>query len=292
MNNCIYHAWLPKDCSETLKNLQNIIDDGTFRNTVYNALYQVAKTGRESGGADPRENFQVYVPSYMSFYNEVETACDQFSWNYWGWSTPKLDTNLRKQLNSMTKQVNEQMKLAIGDLSSMGVIFVEGLEEAYEGHRFCESRHTTYDMIDYDTWFWSLYAHFNTPSEGPGDPQNPYSVEAENFQQLLLNFVFPDQDHSAVTVSEDSPPWEWEGAQEKYPTFESLMVGIQQAADVNATGVPINLLRSFHPKGTAFGEHKTHIFGAIVNNRDEVGTSSKEGKYTERCKDVSVASHI
>lgn len=30
-------------------------------------------------------------------------------------------------------------------------------------------------MIDYDTWFWSSYAHSQTTSEGPGDPENPYA---------------------------------------------------------------------------------------------------------------------
>jgi hypothetical protein len=79
LNNCIYRAWFPGDCQDTLTNLQKEIDDGSLREKINYALYQVAHAGRESGGADPREAFQVYVPGYIQFFNEVETACDQFS---------------------------------------------------------------------------------------------------------------------------------------------------------------------------------------------------------------------
>jgi hypothetical protein len=50
--------------------------------------------------------------------------------NYWRWSTPKLTTNLRKQLNGKTRQVNDQTKNAVKDLESMGVTFVDGLDDA------------------------------------------------------------------------------------------------------------------------------------------------------------------
>ncbi|RYP58959.1 hypothetical protein DL769_008738 [Monosporascus sp. CRB-8-3] len=267
LNDCIYQGWRPKDCQATLSALQKEIDDGTLRDKVNYALYQVAHTGRESGGANPRESFQVYVPSYITFFNEVNTECDSIFWSLWPWRRSRLTTQLRQQLNRLTTQVNAVIKAAAEDLERMGVIFVEGLENAYNGHRFCEPGHTNQQMVDYETWFWSQYAPINTPSEGPGDPNNPYPADDLDPAQLLLDFIFPGDNRKVAEVSETSPPWEWEGA-EKFPTFNDLLLAISNAEDINATAVPFNLKRSFHPKATAFAEHKTLIFAAIANNRD------------------------
>ncbi|KAL9106463.1 MAG: hypothetical protein Q9227_008494 [Pyrenula ochraceoflavens] len=285
-------GWFPGDCQETIQGLQKDIDDGTLRDKINYALYQVAHTGRDSGGSNPRENFQVYVLSYLTFFNDVTTPCNDFSWNYWGWSTPKLTTDLRKQLNDLTVAVNGELKKAADDLKSMGVILIDDLEDSYKNHRYCEDRHKTYEMIDYDTWFWSPYAHFNTPSEGPGDPNNPYTAGTENPGQQILDFVFPGQKKNVSTVSEASPPWKWDGA-DKYPSFEALLAAIQDKGNVTTTATPFNMLRSFHPKGTAYGEHKTHVFSAMADNRDVAasgtgGTNTTSSiKYTDRCKDVS-----
>lgn len=251
----------------------------------------MARAGRESGGANPRESFQVYVLSYITFFNDVNTECDSISWFYWWGNEPKLTTQLRKQLNDLTRQVNAEIKAAAADLERMGVIFVDGLEEVYNGHRYCEPGHTNQEMVDYETWFWSQYAHFNTPSEGPGDPNHPYSADNNHDPaQQLVDFVFPGEDRSAATASEESPPWEWEGA-EKYPTFQDLLIAISKAEDdANATSVvPFPMLRSFHPKATAYGEHATLLFAAMADNRDPPATTGNAGgeKYTERCKDVS-----
>jgi hypothetical protein len=66
------------------------------------------------------------------------------------------------------------LRKAAKDLEAMGVDFVEGLDEDYDGHRYCEPSRMSSQMVDYNTWFWSPYAHFQTTSEGPGDPNSPY----------------------------------------------------------------------------------------------------------------------
>ncbi|RYP22868.1 hypothetical protein DL765_001464 [Monosporascus sp. GIB2] len=287
LNDCIYLGWRPGDCQATLSALQKEIDDGTLRDKVNYALYQVAHTGRESGGANPRESFQVYVPSYITFFNEANTECDSISWSLWPWRRSWLTTQLRQQLNRLTTQVNAVIKAAAEDLERMGVIFVEGLEDAYNGHRFCEPGHTNQQMVDYETWFWSQYAPIDTPSEGPGDPNNPYPADDLDPAQLLLDFIFPGDNRKVAEVSETSPPWEWEGA-EKFPTFNDLLLAISNAEDINSTAVPFNLKRSFHPKATAFAEHKTLIFAAVANNRDAATSDNNGANYTERCKDWDI----
>ncbi|KAM4066417.1 GDSL-like lipase/Acylhydrolase family protein [Hirsutella rhossiliensis] len=289
LNACIYRGWFPKDCQTTLGALQKDIDDGSLRDKINYALYEVAHAGRQAGGANPREGFQVYVLSYVTFFNDVNPECDEISWNYWSWSEPKLTTQLRRQLNGLTTKVNELIKAAAKELEPMGVIFVDGLEDAYKGHRYCEPGHTNQEMVDYDTWFWSSYAHVNTPSEGPGDPHNAYSSGNASPAQQLLDFVFPGKNHSTAQALESSPPWEWEGAS-KFPSLQDLQLAVRKAQEdpVTAMGAPFNLLRSFHPKGTAYAEHKTLLFAAMANNRDFVTSGHGGANYTQRCKDWEI----
>ncbi|KAI0114007.1 SGNH hydrolase [Nemania sp. FL0031] len=270
LNNCVYRAWAPADCQTSLQKLQDQINDGTLRDKINYALYQVAHAGRIAGGAVPRESFQVYVLTYITFFNDVDTQCDNICWGYWWWmSNPKLTTQLRQQLNSLTTQVNAIVKAVAQDLERMGVIFVEGLEEAYNGHRFCEKEYTDQEMLSYNTWFWSPYAPVQTPSEGPNDLSGLYTGGGVDPGQSLLDFVFPGENYTMLQLPRTPPPWEWKSA-EKYTTFNDLLIAISNAADDGAdiNAIPYNLLRSFHPKGTAYGEHKTLLFGAIANNRD------------------------
>lgn len=82
LNNCIYRAWLPKDCQSTLNDLTQSLDDGSLRDKINTGLFHVAQAGRQAGGANPRESFQVYVTSYMTFFNQSNTECNDISWNY------------------------------------------------------------------------------------------------------------------------------------------------------------------------------------------------------------------
>ena len=268
LNDCIYRAWLPGDCQSTLKDLTQSLDDGSLRDKIDTGLFHVALAGRQAGGANPRESFQVYVTSYMTFFNQDNTDCNDISWNYWSWSTPKLTTDLRAQLNGLTLRVNEVIKNAAQDLQEMGVIYIDGLESSYEHHRYCEPGHTNQQMIDYDTWFWSSYANSQTTSEGPGDPNNPYAATAEqNATQLLLDFLFPNGTVRATDFSESSPPWNYSNLASKYPDYDSLIKAMVDDNNATIYGAPFKLLRSFHPKGTAYGNQAQLFMGAIADNR-------------------------
>ncbi len=286
MKACFFRAWFPENCQDVIAELQRDIDSGRLRDKMNLAMYSVAYAGRESGGASPMESFQVYVLSYITFFNEVATGCNDISWGTWWWDKQKFTIDIRKQLNALTRSVNEQLRLAAKDLEGMGVIFIDSLDDLYGGHRYCEDRHTSSSssMMDYDTWFWSPYQHFNTPSEGPGDPNHPYVLGDDDPAKLILDFVFPGQNIDPQSVSPDSPAWTWEGA-EKYPSYEALSDAIQQG-NFTMAATPLNYLRSFHPKGTAYGFHKIEVFLSIMANREEIAAKTLY-LYTKRCKNVS-----
>lgn len=64
-----------------------------------------------------------------------------------------------------------------------------------------------------------------------------------------------------------------------------------QEEPVGSTAIPFNYIRSFHPKGTAYGKHRDAVFSAIRENRGLIEASGG-ANYTLKCKDVSsVAAH-
>jgi hypothetical protein len=288
LNNCIYRAIGFGNCQDTIKSLKDRLKSGSFKEEVSVGLYHVAHAGRTAGGANPRESFQVFVLEYVSFF-AMGPECNDYSWSYWGWSTPKLSQKLRQDLNDLVHMVNAAVKAAAEDLKRIGVIYVEGLQDAYDGHRYCEAG-ASHDMTEYSVWFWSKDAHINTPSEGPGDPNNAASTETFDPAQALIDFMFPGQGRLASEATESNPPWEWEGA-DKYPDFQSLLDAIQAAAgEEDGAGiqfpVPFNVMRSFHPKGTASGIHAEKLFEAIADNRGVGGSGGDGGQQ------IAIASYI
>lgn len=224
----------------------------------------------------------------MTFFG-TGAECNDYSWSYFGWSTPKLSLALRQQLNDMVLKVNAAIKAAAEDLRRMGVIYVEGIQDAYNGHRYCEPG-ASHDMTEYNVWFWTVYAPINTPSEGAGDPNNAASTEIIDPGQQLLDFMFPGEGKLVSDATESNPPWEWEGAEE-YADFEALLDAIQAAAgEEDSAGiqwpVPFDLMRSFHPKATAYRVHAEALFAAIADSRDVVATGGDGGQQ------IAIASYI
>jgi hypothetical protein len=263
-------------------------EKGKFQQKVNLALYKIAHAGRLAGGAEPRESFQVFVLEYLTFFSDaMGPECNDYTWCYWPFCRgPKLTEDLRKRLNKLVREANEAIKRAAEPLKSMGVIYVEGIQDIYNGHRYCELGASS-RMNEYSVWFWTKYSGIDTSSEGPGDPSNAWSEENINLAQGLLDFIFPGQGKLVSDLSADGPPpWEWEGA-EKYPTLQSLLDAMQAAfGDVDAqNSAPFNYLRSFHPKATAYSQHAQTLFAAIADNRDTVVTGNQG-------QQIAIASYI
>ncbi|RYO83126.1 hypothetical protein DL766_004460 [Monosporascus sp. MC13-8B] len=80
-----------------------------------------------------------------------------------------------------------------------------------------------------------------------------FDEDNEDCDKLLLNLIFPGPNFSVADESDSSPPWRWEGANNN---------------DLSAA-IELNLLRSFHPKGTAYAYRKSLFFRAIASNQDK-----------------------
>src|SRR5207249_2737941 len=106
INDCIYRAWRPGNCDQTLNNVGNLIASQSFQNDLIETLVRIVARGRQSEGASPPESFQVYIAGYVQFWNHDDPGCDDVSWGWWPWDKPKITTTLRRRMNDLVNQIN------------------------------------------------------------------------------------------------------------------------------------------------------------------------------------------
>lgn len=229
--------------------------------------------GRQAGGTNPPEAFQIYIAGYVGFWNHDNPACDDVSFGYWRWSKPKLTRDLRKRMNDLVDQLNGVIKSVATQMSGLGVIYVEGFQTTYEKHRFCEPP----DEADYlaspigkKTWFW----HLDSPNLINGG-EGPDAASTEGFEdraQEVIDRLIPDKAQQD-SLSESNPPWNLDAFKSEEAFYAALDTAIG-----NDTEVRINLdegtKRIFHPKGSAYTPYSDAFLQAIRNNRNPVNAAS------------------
>ncbi|KAH8888984.1 hypothetical protein GQ53DRAFT_825751 [Thozetella sp. PMI_491] len=267
LNDCIYRAWLPSDCQKTITFVKDLVTSSGFADTMAEAMFKVVRFGRDHGGAEPPQSFQLYVLPYIDFFNADEGNIKS--------ATQSTGATGPWQLNELSRLVNSVIKKEAENLVDMGVIYVGDPNPKYDTHRFCEPDRTTQEMADAQTWFWSRYSKTDTDDEG--------SVATVDEQaQKLLDFVLPGKGLQASELQR--LPWEEPEAVKNFPDFDSLLMASEE---VNATETPFNILRSFHPKGTAYTVHKDMFLDAIRGNRN-AGNGSGAGAKMSNCQDAQM----
>ena len=92
----------------------------------------------------------------MQFWNDDDDGCDDVTWE-WVWTSRDhlLTTQLRQRMNYLVDNLNYQIRRSVFRLSRFGVFYVDGFQNAYDGHRFCEPNTNLKNPITEDTWFWA-----------------------------------------------------------------------------------------------------------------------------------------
>lgn len=182
-------------------------------------------------------------------------------------------------MNQLTEDLNAVIKRAAESLNGIGVIYVDGFQDSFNGHRFCEP--DTQKYLKYPlgskTWFWHDDASM-APGEGPdtvvelSDP----SPGGSNLTQEALDLLIPDQGQQA-SLSASNPP---ENINKAFADYDAFLAAIDEAeGDANVSAqVPLTerVIRSFHPKGTGYQQQAAAFMAAIKANRVPVGASSGE----------------
>ena len=153
------YGWpsIPK-CDDVLSGIERTIDSQDFQGKLDLVFLQTVLQGRKKEGANPPESFQLFVNGYVPFWNEVDTGCDTVSWEWWKETKDHLlTTKLRKRMNDLVRSVNFQLKRAANRLAAEGVVYVEGYQDSYTGHQYCDPAADTNlkKPISANTWFWA-----------------------------------------------------------------------------------------------------------------------------------------
>ena len=133
---------------------KNLADPVFMITTLDEAMIHIVAHGRGAAGADPPEAFQVFLNGYIPFWNEDDQGCDTVTWETVAPYKAYLTTTVRKRMNDIVRKLNEQLALAAERLSGEGVFYIDGYQDSYKGHQFCEPGSHLDNPISKETWFW------------------------------------------------------------------------------------------------------------------------------------------
>ena len=267
---CVYTPYpFSPDCTKTLNGIGDKIDSIEFKTELIQTLVNIVAQGRLAKGANPPESFQLYLAGYIKFWNDVDPGCDEVSWSWWSFNALYLTRTVRKKMNDLTDQLNGILKDAATELAASGVILVEGFEDAYKDHRFCEPAPKEYleKSVGAQTWFW----HQNSGGWNSGDEGSSSlsTTGAQNFTQIILDKLIPDKGQQA-SISASNPPWKINPAFKSEASLDEALKRADPSNKTSTLGTSIYTKRSFHPKGTAYGPWANAFLTSIKENRNAV----------------------
>ena len=142
LNECV-QQWHPiSTCDKELKRAQSLIQSPelaySFHHMVEHAMYRRS-----------RLDTHLLVLGYATFFNEDTEQCNNVTFSY---TNPVniLSHKLRRDLNTLVRMLNKVIK---DGAEAHGAIYVD-IDQAFEGHRFCE-RGVDEPRADWTgTWFF------------------------------------------------------------------------------------------------------------------------------------------
>jgi hypothetical protein len=141
----------------------------------------------------PNPTFDIFLSGYVHFFNaDQDSQCN-------GWSfgaiplvhQPKLSYPLRRDLNDLVQQLNDQYRRGVDALNSNWWLhpsksrahFVD-ISPGFNAHRFCEPQHTWRNQYySDDVWVWNLSP--DTPSGQEADYPDIPSAANSAFQGMI-----------------------------------------------------------------------------------------------------------
>ena len=214
-----------------------------------------------------------------------------------------LTRDLRGKSNELVKLLNSVIKQAAWELESFGVIYVEGHNDDFAGHRFCE--HYEFACIhgndhqdnNSENLFWS-YGSIADGGEGVPARDTCHTnqanteangVENELYKNITEILVPNEEDRKKLDSNVDLGPWNvTNGDWDEYDDiFEAIRdrgrndpVRAKKSADMN--------YRLFHPKRSGYAHFANRWMNAIKANRDlPVSASNSKPQCTNIKFDVN-----
>ncbi|KPM41745.1 hypothetical protein AK830_g4814 [Neonectria ditissima] len=300
-------------CLETEAKARQLLDDqgDDGLKAKFKSAYKkiLAKSGRD--------DFHIYVTSYVGFFNHDDPDCDKTTFQY---TNPRYDppsdwpanrivllkTDLRHELNDLVGRLNEVIGAAADETNSengreqVHFVFVN---PRYDSHRWCEvgDFHEP-DSSRADTWFF-LSAWPDIPMEA-GDASVDDAAEEQQEIQAVVDsgkIELPDAASCNDNLGSDPDPWDrWlcRAAEEiserpDGPLAEYLTLANDAVAQGNVSAeeiswwVPTRQIKTFHPRSRGMVAYRDAIIESINSVQTaEAGTCKLQIKEIWTCEDL------
>lgn len=137
LSNCIYQFYMSTEsaCQKSIDEAREKIANETQLYASVTALIEASKLKMN------REHGIIYYTGYSSFFGVDDETCDNVTWAVWKdveWSKQYLKLEMRKELNTIVRDVNANIRKAVAE-AGPNVRFIDydhQIEAA--GGRFCE----------------------------------------------------------------------------------------------------------------------------------------------------------
>ena len=270
--------------------MERQVQDPEFHTAIDHNLLTIVAKGRMKKGAVPVEAFQVFVNGYIPFWNEVDEKCNNVSWALVRFAKQReasmLTTQIRKRMNGLVSSLNDQLQRSAARLREQGVIYVDGFQDAYTGHQFCDpsADPNVQSPISRNTWFWhpdryglhtssvaiqqpetdDTYSPWNA-GEGPllNSDLSPSSLGDD-----ILSALVPNSENRASINTGGQLPTDFSDAFKSREALVAALDQLRNSTDPNVAGLSDRLLRTFHPKGTALSHNAIANVDAVLAARN------------------------
>jgi hypothetical protein len=151
------------ECKKNLAKSQDYINraEGGLRDDFKGAIDNIINYKSQNGQMQPR--FDLYVSSYVEFWNNETTACNDWTFARWfSAGYPKLVQGLRTEMNILVDAFNAVQADVISNYNpevsatDYRVHYIP-VSDQFQGHRFCEQDATFDDQwTSSNTYIWNL----------------------------------------------------------------------------------------------------------------------------------------
>ncbi|PMD63075.1 uncharacterized protein K444DRAFT_641457 [Hyaloscypha bicolor E] len=174
-------------CKKNIQQAENFLNDPNgIRKEFARALNDIITVAQDTQALN--QPFDLYVSSYVHFFDNTTDACDQWSFAHDRLSTgkPKLVKELRTIINDKVQQLNDIQADVIKNyeipprtpFNPNFRVHNSQPDSIFNGHRFCEPNHTFEDQYyNQDVWLWNLQYYDEKTGEEQGVTTTNNGVE-------------------------------------------------------------------------------------------------------------------
>jgi hypothetical protein len=174
-------------CKKNIQQAENFLNDPNgIRKEFARALNDIITVAQDTQALN--QPFDLYVSSYVRFFDNTTDACDQWSFAHDRLSTgkPKLVKELRRIINDKVQQLNDIQADVVKNyeipprtpFNPNFRVHNSQPDSIFNGHRFCKPNHTFEDQYyNQDVWLWNLQYYDEKTGEEQGVTTTNNGVE-------------------------------------------------------------------------------------------------------------------